>query len=233
MRVLSIVHEPGETGGGGTFEERATALGHDHVRWLPPDGGPPGPPEEFDAVMVFGGSVHPDEDERHPWLPGEADYIRATLAARVPLLGVCLGSQLLSRAADGGAHPAAEAEIGWCPVTLTDDGADDPVLGVLPRRLLAFQWHHYAWRLPPGGVLLAESPAAPQAFRLSDRFWGVQFHPEVNRAMLDDWTVGGADELPLPADEITRQTDANLPTWSAQGAALCESFLARAARVPR
>lgn len=233
MRILSIVHEPGETGGGGIFESRAVARGHEHARWLPPGEGAPGAPEDFDAIMVFGGAMHPDEDELHPWLPGEADYIREALAAGVPLLGVCLGSQLLSRAADGGVHPAEEAEIGWYAVELTDAGSADPVLRALPRRFTAFQWHHYAWRLPPGGVLLAESPAAPQAFRLADRFWGVQFHPEVSAAMLESWTTEGAAELPIAADDLRAETGERLPAWNAHGSALFDAFLTEVARLGR
>jgi len=233
MRVLSIVHETGDTGGGGLFEDRAVALGHEHTRWLPADGAAPAPPDAFDAVMVFGGAMHPDQDELHPWLSGEADYIRAAVFGRVPLLGVCLGSQLVARAADGGVHPADAPEIGWCEVTLTADGSSDPVLGLLPERVTAFQWHYYAWRLPPGGTLLAESASSPQAFRLGDRVWGVQFHPEVSRRMLDHWYVEGEDELPLPADAIRTQTDAELPGWNAHGTALCDAFLSEAARIGR
>jgi GMP synthase (glutamine-hydrolysing) len=229
VRVLSIVHEPGQTGGGGIFEHRVEELGHEHVRWLPPEGAAPGLPASFDAIMVFGGAMHPDQDELHPWLPGEADFIRRALDDGVPLLGVCLGSQLIARAGDGGVHPADAAEIGWHGVELTPDGLHDPVLGVLPARITAFQWHYYAWRLPPGGRLLAVSPAAPQAFRLGDRTWGVQFHPEVSRRMLDDWYVEGADQLPVPAAQIAAETDELLPRWNAQGTALADAFLAQAA----
>jgi GMP synthase-like glutamine amidotransferase len=229
MRVLSIVHEPGPYGGGGLFETVAAECGREHVRWLPPDGPAPGRPRDFDAIMVFGGAMHPDQDELHPWLPGEADFIRDTLADGVPLLGVCLGSQLIARAADGSVHPADTAEIGWCEVALTEAGRADPVLGTLPEVVTAFQWHYYAWALPPGGTLLATSPAAPQAFRIGDRAWAVQFHPEVTGEMLDWWYEDGAGQLPVPVAEIAAQTHAELPAWNAHGRRLVEAFLDAAA----
>jgi GMP synthase (glutamine-hydrolysing) len=231
LEILSVVHAPGETDGGGTFEERVAALGHAATRWVPPSGDPPPAPEAFDAIMVFGGATHPDEDARYPWLEVETGFLRDALARRIPLLGVCLGSQLIARAAGADVHRAESAEIGWYPVALTEEGVRDPVLGCLPQRTVAFQWHEYAWRLPEDGHLLATSPAAPQAFRLADRTWGVQFHPEVSRQMVDAWAVDGADDLPSMTDEYTRQTDQHHVGWAEQGAALLDAFLAEATRL--
>lgn len=229
MRVLSIVHDPGETGGGGLFETHVERRGDTLVRWLVVDGRPPDGPEAFDAVMVFGGAMHPDQDAEHPWLPQEAEYLRATLEAHVPLLGVCLGSQMIARAAGSGVGPAAAPEVGWHELELTSAGREDPVVGTLPPRVTAMQWHYYAWRLPDGAELLARSDASPQAYRLGDRVWGVQFHPEVTRQMLDFWLVHGERELPQPLEEMRRETDERLAAWNAQGRALCEAFLGQAA----
>jgi GMP synthase-like glutamine amidotransferase len=231
MKVLAVVHDASETGGGGLFEERAVELGHGVTRWVVPEDAAPAPPEAFDAVVVFGGATHPDEDATHPWLRGETAYIGDAVARGVPLLGVCLGSQLLARATGGGVVRAATPEIGWHGVDLTAEGAADPVLGALPDRFDAFQWHYYAWRLPADGVLLATSSAAPQAFRLGVRAWGVQFHPEVTPRMVETWTTDGADELPGSPDDLRRETVVALPTWNAQGKALCDAFLAEAARL--
>jgi GMP synthase-like glutamine amidotransferase len=232
MRVLSVVHEPGPYGGGGLFEARPAELGHGHQRWLVPTGPPPDEPARFDAIMVFGGSMHPDQDELHPWLAGEAEFIRDALDASVSLLGVCLGSQLIARAADGGVHPSDAPEIGWGPVELTAEGIADPVLGALPPRFTAFSWHYYSWRLPAGGVLLASSPASTQAYRLGDRVWGVQFHPEVTGTMLEGWYHGGEEQLPMPVDDLRRETKERLPSWNAQGLALVDAFLREASLRP-
>lgn len=232
MHVLSITHEPGPTGGGGLFEEHVEQRGDDLTIWLTTDHGLPGRPADFDAIMVFGGAMHPDQDAEHPWIPEEVQFIADTLEARVPLLGVCLGAQLIARSLDAWVGPGTIGEVGWHEVGLTRSGVSDPVLGTaLPDRFEAFQWHYYTWDLPEGAELLAANSAARQAFRLGDRTWAVQFHPEVNRVMLDHWFAHGAAELPLPADVIVAQTDAKLPGWNAQGRALLDAFLAEAARL--
>jgi GMP synthase (glutamine-hydrolysing) len=229
MRVLSVVHEPGETGGGGLFETTVERRGDELVRWVIPDGAAPGEPSSFDAVMVFGGAMHPDQDAEHPWLPQEAAYLEETLAAGVPLLGVCLGSQMIARAAGSAIGPSVAAEVGWHAIELTEEGRSDPVLGTLPATVEAFQWHYYGWQLPTGGVLLARNDAAPQAFRLGARVWGVQFHPEVTRQMLEAWFAHGAAELPQPAAEMRRELDDRLGPWNTHGRTLCEAFLDHAA----
>ena len=94
----------------------------------------------------------------------------------------------------------------------------------MPPRFEAFQWHYYGFDLPAGAELLAENDAARQAYRLGERTWGVQFHPEVTRHMLDHWFVEGAAELPDPA-AVRRDTDLHLGTWNECGRRLCNAFL--------
>jgi GMP synthase-like glutamine amidotransferase len=231
MRVLSIVHEAGPTGGGGIFERAVPERGDRLDRWVAADGeAPPGTPSDWDAVMVFGGAMHPDQDGEHPWLAGEAGFIETALADGVPLLGVCLGAQLIARAAGASVGPSGSPEVGWFEVA-RDDGCDDTVVGGLPDRFRAFQWHYYTFDLPPGAALLAASDAARQAYRLGDRVWGIQFHAEVDRRMLDHWLREGREELPKPVEELRAETDRYLPTWNEQGKALCEAFLAEALRL--
>ena len=231
MRVLSIVHDPAETGGGGLFEKVVVERGDRLDRWIVADGDrAPGEPSGWDAVMVFGGAMHPDQDAEHPWLRGEVDFIRSVLAEGVPLIGVCLGAQLVARAAGAAVGPAKAPEVGWFTVELSEDGAADPVLGALPRSVRTFQWHYYTFELPAGAVALAQNENAQQAYRLGDRAWAIQFHAEVERHMLDRWFVEGADELPKPREEMEAETTANLATWNQHGRALCGAFLDEAAR---
>jgi GMP synthase (glutamine-hydrolysing) len=232
VRVLSIVHEPTATGGGGIFERAVPERGDRLDRWVAAAGeAPPGDPASWDAIMVFGGAMHPDQDAEHPWLSGEARFLEAALDADVPLLGVCLGAQLIVRAAGAEIGPAPRAEVGWHDVELEDPGVRDPVLGALPGRFSAFQWHYYTFDLPDGGVQLASSPAARQAYRLGDRVWGIQFHAEVDAHMLSHWLREGREELPKPVEEIRAETDRLLPAWNEQGRALCDAFLDEAARI--
>ena len=138
--------------------------------------------------MVFGGSQHPDQDDRFGWLGREEEFLRDVLADEVPVFGVCLGAQMLARAAGASVGPASAPEIGWLDVSLTADGAADPVLGVLPARATVFQWHHYTFTLPPSGIALADSDVCLQGFRLDGRpAWGIQFHAEVTAAMVSGW----------------------------------------------
>lgn len=232
MHVLSVTHEPGPTGGGGLFEEHVRDRGDELEIWLTVDDGLPGRPSDFDAIMVFGGAMHPDQDAEHPWIAEEVEFIADALAEEVPLLGVCLGSQLIARATGAWVGPGEVGEVGWHEVGLTQAGVADRVVGAaLPERFDAFQWHYYTWELPVGAELLAANGAARQAFRIGDRAWAVQFHPEVNRVMLDHWFVHGAAELPVPPDVITAETNAKLPTWNARGHALVEAFLVEAERL--
>ena len=221
MRVLSVVHEGTSTGGGGLFEDLVEQRGDRLERWVTVNGGAgPDAPERYDAIMVFGGAMHPDQDAEHPWLAEEASFIREALDREVPLLGVCLGAQLIAR--------AAGARVGWHVVRLNDAGCDDPVIGVLPARVDAFQWHYYTFELPTGADLLAESDAARQAYRLGELTWGIQFHAEVTRHMLDRWFVEGVAELPDPA-AVRDKTDALLGGWNEHGRRLCGAFLDLAA----
>lgn len=225
MRVLSIVHEPTSTGGGGLFEDVVVGRGDVLERWVMPDGtSEPDAAGSYDAIMVFGGAMHPDQDGEHPWLADEASFLRDAIGHEVPLLGVCLGAQLIARATGASVGPAPQAEVGWRVVESNVAGREDPLLGVMPGRFEAFQWHYYSFELPPGADLLAENDAAPQAYRLGERTWGVQFHPEVTRHMLDHWFVEGASELPDPA-VVRRDTDLYLGTWNECGRRLCNTFL--------
>jgi GMP synthase-like glutamine amidotransferase len=227
MRVLSVTHGP--TVGGGVFDELAERVGHRLERWLVPHGGHDEEPEAYDAIMVFGGAMHPDEDARHPWLPGEAGFLGRALAAGVPLLGVCLGAQLIARAAGAWVGPAEASEVGWLPVELTAAGRADPVLSALPENVDAFQWHHYTYKVPEGGVELARSPVATQAFRAGERAWGIQFHAEVTRSMIASWVAEDGGELPVPAAQLLEETDARIGPWNEAGRRLCGAFLGAAA----
>ncbi len=226
MRVLSIVHH--ELTDGGVFDHTAEQLGHAVERWLPPAGATPPTPDEYDAIMVFGGAMHPDQDDAYPWLAPEVEFLQQTLDARVPVLGVCLGAQLLARAAGATVGPADASEVGWVEVELTEAGRADPVLSTLPARIDAFQWHHYTFGLPETATELATSAAARQAFALNDHAWGIQFHAEVTREMIASWAYAGADDLAGTPAELLAQTDDLIGTWNDAGRRLCSAFLATA-----
>ncbi len=223
MRVLSVTHGPSVPGG--VFDEVVEGAGHELERWSVPLGGAPQPPGSYDAVMVFGGSMHPDQDERFGWLEREAEFLRGVLAAEIPAIGVCLGAQMLARAAGAWVGPAPEPEIGWYEVSLTSEGAQDPVLGVLPSKTEAFQWHSYTFDVPENGTELARSAACSQAFRVGQKAWGLQFHAEVTLPMVRAWAAEEAGELPVASEEFLAAAQSRIGGWNEHGRRLCAAFL--------
>jgi GMP synthase (glutamine-hydrolysing) len=226
VRILSVTHGPSV--GGGVFDEVAEQDGHTLEYWSVPVGASAPDPQSFDAIMVFGGGMHPDQDGSHPWLAVEVAFLQRGLDAGVPLLGICLGSQLIARAAGAWVGPAREREVGWLPVALTDAGRADPVLSALPDTVEAFQWHSYTFALPDGAAELASSPVASQAFAVDGRAWGIQFHAEVTRPMIEAWAADGGNDLPMTHEELFEQTDDRIGVWNDHGRALCRAFLTAA-----
>jgi GMP synthase (glutamine-hydrolysing) len=229
MHVLSVIH--GGDARAGLFAPVIEEGGHSFDEWsFAWDTPPPRPLDGYDAVLVFGGAMHADQDAWHPWLRDETIWLQQLIAERTPVLGICLGVQLLARAAGSWVGPLPEPEIGWCGVQLTDAGTADPVAGALPRRFDAFQWHYYTHGVPVGAVELARSDVCTQAFRLGDACWGVQFHPEVTTAQLEGWIADGGDPPPDP-DALRAAIPAKIDRWNELGRALCGAFLEAAERV--
>ena len=219
MRILALTH--GDNVGPGVFEDAARAAGHELVERNVARNGVP--EEGADAVIVLGGAMHPDQDDRHPWLTPELRLLAGELERGTPMLGICLGSQLIARAAGAQVFRAAEPEVGWLPVEVTAEGAADPVAVALPARFDAFQWHHYTHDLPDGAVELARSPICTQAFRLG-RAWGVQFHPEVRGEQVESWLAEDPDDVADPA-ALRAATRERIAAWNELGRRLCSAFL--------
>jgi GMP synthase (glutamine-hydrolysing) len=228
MHVLSVIHgdEARTELFGPVIEQGGHRLDEWSFAWGTP---PPRPLESYDSVLVFGGAMHADHDEWHPWLRDETVWLQKLLAHGTPTLGICLGVQLLARAAGSWVGPLSEPEIGWGGVELNDAGAEDPVVGSLPRSFAALQWHHYTYGVPVGAVELARSPACTQAFRLGEACWGVQFHPEVTQVQLDGWIADGSDPPPDP-ERLRSETAQKIVRWNELGRTLCSAFLDAAER---
>ena len=235
MNVLAIVH--GEKVRSGVFGDAVTQRGHRLEEWSLAWSTPPARPlDDYGAVLVFGGAMHADEDDRHPWLREENLLLQRLLNLRTPLLGVCLGAQLIAKAAHAEVGRAQRPEIGWFPVELTGAAVDDPLLGRLPPRFHAFQWHYYTYGLPAGAAELARSEACTQAFRLGTHAWGIQFHAEVTEPQIGGWIESSGQELPMPPEELARETRERIGAWNELGYSLCEGFVEiaeRAATAPR
>jgi GMP synthase (glutamine-hydrolysing) len=229
MDVLAVIH--GESVRAGVFADVVTERGHRLEEWsLAWETPLPRPLDAYDAVLVFGGAMHADQAGHHPWLRDENLFLQRLLDLHTPVLGICLGAQLLAKAAHAPVHQASELEIGWYPVELTEDAVDDPLLGRLPQSFNAFQWHFYTYEVPAGAVELARSPICTQAFRLGENAWGVQFHPEVTLEQVESW-IAEEEELPIDADALITETRARIEAWNALGRELCDAFVDVAERV--
>jgi GMP synthase (glutamine-hydrolysing) len=222
MRVLAIVHSP--DAGPELFDEVVADEGHELVEWDIRAHG--APPRDVDAVMVFGGDQNVGEEVRHPWLHEEYDALRRWIDEGTPLLGVCLGAQTLAHAHGAPVRPHHEVLGGFYETELTEAGRSDPVLGVLPPRFEAFNANGYTFDVPAGAVELARGPL-PQAYRLGERAWATQFHPEIRREHVLRWFED--DSNPRTPAEIGALLDEKLEAWQELGARLCRAFLAVAA----
>jgi GMP synthase (glutamine-hydrolysing) len=229
MDVLSVIH--GTDARAELFAPVVDGAGHALEEWSFAWGTPPPRPlDSYDALLVFGGAMHADQDAHHPWLHEESMWLQQLLARGTPVLGVCLGVQLLARAAGASVYRLPEGpEIGWHEVALTEAGKEDPVVGALPPRFDALQWHHYTYELPAGAVELARSPACTQAFRLGDACWGVQFHPEVTEPQLEGW-IDDKSDPPPNRERLLAETRERIGRWNELGRTLCGSFLDAAER---
>jgi GMP synthase (glutamine-hydrolysing) len=233
MRALCIVHHA--DAGPGVFADVIRRHGWELETWSPAEA--PAPPDlpSFAAILTFGGAMQADQEDAHPWLRTEKRILAEALDRGLPLLGVCLGAQLLAEAAGSIPRRAAEPEIGWREIEVTAAGAADPLISPLAPRFDAFHWHSYEAPLPPGGVELARDPICLQAYRIGQRAWGIQFHAEVARGDLEKWIRNyrsdpDAVRIGVDPDELRGATAPRVAAWNRLGSELCRRFLDAARR---
>ena len=235
-----------------TLDERPTLLAIQHVPWegphrildacrdlqvrtVKPLAGQPLPPhDEVAGAVVMGGPMNVDEVERFPALAAEREWLAGAVDRGMPVLGICLGAQLLARALGAEVRPGGAPEIGFAPVEVTDPA--DPVIGGLAPRSEVLHWHGDVFDLPAGATHLASSERTPcQAFRVG-RAWGVLFHPEADYALVEAWlevpamieeavaALGDAGEHALP--ERAAELEADLVARTAPGFAAFAEIVA-------
>lgn len=145
--------------------------------------------KRVEAVISLGGPMNVDEESRYSFLKEEDLFLKQVIAQKIPFLGICLGAQLLAKAAGGAAVRSPEQEIGWFDIELTEEGQKDPLFKGLPSIMEVYQWHGDMCQLPLGASLLARSSRCPvQAFKVGRMAYGLQFHAEITDKSITDWT---------------------------------------------
>lgn len=151
---------------------------------------------DVSGLLVLGGEQSVREIRSYDYLEREAELMRDAVDAGVPVLGVCLGGQLLAHALGGQVTRMERRMVVWAEVERLPAADGDPVFGALPRRIRALHWNEDSFTLPPGGVeLLTRAGPGVEAFRAGDRAWGIQFHPEADAEALESWYADGEEWL--------------------------------------
>lgn len=235
MRAIAIAYE--EDGGPGVFADGAEAAGVDLDLWKRWEKGPPPRSlDEYGAILCLGGSMHPTgPDSGEPeQLTEDRELLSRALDEEVPTLSVCLGAELCTQAAGGGIRKLEPLEVGWVEIRLTDEGRADPLLGPMGSSFTGFEWHSYGCLPPNGAILLAESDASPQAWRMGSAAWAIQFHAEVTLVDAESW-LESWDKDPdavasgLDPSAISAETHQRIREWNSLGRDLAERFFSLAA----
>ncbi len=185
----------------------------------------------YSAVMALGGPMGVYEEDIHPFIGAELKLIESVLRSGLPFLGVCLGSQMLARAAGARVYKGKGKEIGWYRVRLTSDGLADRLFLGFPDEFTVFQWHGDTFDVPPGAVNLASSEMFPnQLIRVGRNAYGVQFHLEVTGEMIKEWIEVNGGELEglkgvIDPGKIVKETTGNVPVLLRYGNAFVARFL--------
>lgn len=213
-KVLAIQHNRCETLGTIADALGAAGIPFEVVRTF--EGRPvPNTIKGFNGLIIMGGPMGVYEQDRHPFLRQEIRLIEDALRQDRPLLGVCLGSQLLAAALGAPVTKGKSKEIGWHSITLKRAAAQDPLWAELESSFVAYHWHGDVFELPSGAVSLASSEkTSHQAFRYGRSAYGVLFHMEVTERIIQEMVKAFQDELQsegLDGLRIVQQTPKHLP----------------------
>lgn len=229
--ILSILHP--DAGNSGVFREAAALEGATIEEWMPADTSAPSrdPLTGYDGLLVLGGDENVGEEERYPYLKGENAIISAWLESGRPVMGICLGAQMLASLAGGSVYRMDEGEMGWIEFRHLDAAREDPLLDFAAPLQAGLLWHDYAFTAPPGATVLAGNDACTQAFRLGEA-WALQPHPEVTAEILGEWLKpDGRDEGDLARragkERIAAGMPGRLPGWNEYGVELFRRFVRR------
>ncbi len=229
VRPILVIEQEESLTGLGLLGERLEASGLPYrVLRMWEDGLDGIRPSDVAALVPMGGNAHAWQEDGHAFIRDERELLAEAVEEGVPVLGICLGAQLLAQALGAEVRAASQPERGWLPVYPTEHARGDPVFGHLDGSLGTYQWHNDVFDLPPGAQLLARSDLHPnQAFRLGDA-WGIQFHPEVDVELFEAWTSRHPKEVAeagVDIDAFRRAVTAGEGPSVADRAGLFDGFL--------
>lgn len=227
MRIHSLEHASSE--GPGRIAAWAADRGFPLTRTALYDGEAPPALDAFDVLVILGGAMSVHEHRAHPWLPVEKRFLAEAILARKPILGICLGAQLLADVLGGKVFQNPVKEIGWFPVRVFDRAAP---FAAFPERLTVMHWHGDTFTIPEGARRVAESDACGnQAFVHGDRVVGLQFHIEMEKVGIEDLSAATlAEEGSAPTIQSREQILA-APSESGGGEAALYALLDALARL--
>jgi len=201
MNFHYLQHAAGE--GPGQVAIWAAANGHNMTgtHWYRGDPSPDA--AMIDFLVIMGGGMNIHQHDLYPWLVAEKALIAKVIGEGKPVLGICLGAQLIADVMGGKVYKNSQLEIGWFPIRTLDAALHQPFFSHFPAEFTALNWHEDTFDLPPGATLLASSDVTPrQAFVCNENIVGVQFHIEVRPEEVRAF-VGGETE-PLPEGEYVQ-----------------------------
>jgi GMP synthase-like glutamine amidotransferase len=196
-KALVLRHVPHEHLGTLSNTLKANNLDYEYVD-LYEDRNPDVRLDNTSTLIILGGPMNVYETEKHPFLELEDRLIKEAMTREIPILGICLGAQLLAKALGGRVMKNKEKEIGWYPLQTTDDADSDDLFRHFNSEETVFQWHGDTFEIPKGAVHLATSPLClNQAFRYGTNVYGLQFHLEVTPEMIWEWldVSGNKEEI--------------------------------------
>lgn len=197
--------------------------------------------DNYNGLIILGGPMNVDMTDEYPHLETEVRLIRSAMDKGMPILGICLGAQLIAKTLGAKVYKNAEREIGWYDVSLTEAGKNDPLMGHLEDTRPIFEWHGDTYDIPDGCVHLARSASCPnQAFRYGDNVYGFQFHMEVDAALVERWLNTPVYQKEIAStkgkidpDVIRAQTAHNIDELNALSKQVFGGFLELMGRVNR
>jgi len=182
-------------------------------------------PGGFTHIVLLGGPMNVYEEDRYPFLKTEDLFIKEAIQRGKHILGICLGAQLIAKSLGARVTKSPVKEIGWCEVSLTEEGLKDPLFAPLPKAFPVFQWHEDTFEIPKWGSRLATSAAVPnQAFRYGDNAYGLQFHLEVTMEMIREWSDAYRQEPSLQGTEMLTATEWKFSDFTARGTFFLNRF---------